>query len=228
MVDTGMYNHAGPERGVRSTKSFISQIEVMALMALHIGRMRGLSKVRGAEFATEIKRLPDKVRAILKERKKIKKLAEDYLGYDDFLLIGRKYNIASAFEGAHKLKKVSYVHAEGFPAGEVKNGPITMLNDIFPTIAIMPSDSMYEAMCEDVSILKERNSPILAITTEGNESIYSIADDVIFIPDTRECFTPILANIPLQLFAYYSGALRGFTQDAPLRPSNVMFDDDTR
>ncbi len=228
MVDTGMYNHAGPEQGVRSTKGYISQIEVLALMTLELARIRGLSKARGAEFIAEIKQLPDKVRTILKERRKIKKLAEEYLGYDDFLLIGRKYNIASAHEGALKLKKVSYVHAESFPAGEVKNGPIAMLNEIFPTIAIMPSDSVYDAMRKDVELIRERGGPILAITTEGNMDAYSFADDVIFIPDTRECFSPILANIPLQLFAYYSGALRGFSQDAPLRPSNVVtFDQDT-
>jgi glutamine---fructose-6-phosphate transaminase (isomerizing) len=215
-TEMGIYNHAGQELGVTSTKSFISQLEMLSLLALYLGRLHGLSQARGAEFAMEILRLPEKVRKILSRREKIKALAEKYLGYDDFLFIGRQYNIATAYEGALKLKKVSYVHAEGYPAGEMKHGPIAMVNEVFPTFALMPSDSMYEIMKNDIREIRERNGGVLAIATEGNTEIASLVDDVIYIPDTKECLTPILASIPLQLFAYYTGALRGFNIDHPL------------
>jgi len=222
-VDMCVFNHAGPERGVVTTKSFVSQLEVVALMALHIGRLRGLSQARGAELAMEIKKLPEKMKKVLSNSQKIKKLAEDYLGYDDFLFIGREYNIATAHEGALKLKKVSYIHAESHPSGEVKHGPIAMLNDIFPTIAIMPSDASYEYMKKDVEELREREGPIIAIATEGNKEIKKLCDDVIYIPDTKDCLTPILANVPLQLFAYYTGVLRGFNVEPNRRPSKLKF-----
>lgn len=215
-TEMGIYNHAGQERGVTSTKSFISQLEMLSLLALYLGRLHGLSQARGAEFAMEILRLPEKVRKILSRREKIKALAEKYLGYDDFLFVGRQYNIATAYEGALKLKKVSYVHAEGYPAGEMKHGPIAMINEVFPTFALMPSDSMYDIMKNDIREIRERNGGVLAIATEGNTEIASLADDVFYIPDTKECFTPILASLPLQLFAYYTGALRGFNIDHPL------------
>lgn len=212
-IDTGVFNHAGPEIGITSTKAFVSQLELLAIIALFLGRLRGLSQARGAELALEIQKLPDKVRKILDNRDKVKILAERYLGYDDFLFVGREYNVATAYEGALKLKKVSYLHAEGFPAGEIKHGPIAMVNEIFPTVAIMPSDSNYSAICKDVEELKILKGGILAIATEGNGEIRSLADDVFYIPDTKDCLTPILANVPLQLFAYYTGALRGFNAE---------------
>jgi glucosamine--fructose-6-phosphate aminotransferase (isomerizing) len=223
MVDTGVYNHAGPEYGVRSTKTYVSQLEILTLLALYVSRIRGLSQARGAELALEIQRLPDKARSILSNRGAIKQIAERYLGYDDFLFMGRGYNVASAYEGALKFKKVSYVHAEGFPAGEVKHGPIAMLNDIFPTVAIAPHDSSYNSILTDINFVRERKGPVIAIATEGDTEIAENVDDVIYIPDTKECLTPILANLPLQLLAYYTGALRGFNTEPPLRPTNVMF-----
>ncbi len=215
-TEMGIYNHAGPEIGVTSTKSFVSQLEILALLALYLGRQRNLTEARGAELAMEILRLPEKVQKILDGKEKIRFMAERYLGYDDFLFVGRQYNIATAYEGAFKLKKVSYVHAEGYPGGEMKHGPIAMINEVFPTIAIMPSDNMYEAMKNDVRELRERNGGILAIATEGNTEISSLADDVIYIPDTKDCFTPLLASVTLQLFAYYTGTLRGFNVDYQL------------
>lgn len=222
-VDMCIYNHAGPERGVVTTKSFVSQLEVLSLVALYIGRLRGLTQARGAELAMEVLSLPEKMREILAKQAKIKKLAENYLGYDDFLFVGREYNIATAHEGALKLKKVSYIHAESHPSGEVKHGPIAMLNDIFPTVAIMPSDSVYEYMKKDVLELKERKGPLICVATEGNKEVTSFCDDVIYIPDTKECLTPILANVPLQLFAYYTGELRGFNTEPNRRPSKLKF-----
>jgi len=214
-TDIGIYNHAGPEIGVASTKAFLSQLEVLALFALYMGRIRGLSQAKGAALAMEIMHLPEKVRTILSRRDKIRRLAEEYLGYDDFLYIGRSYNLPTAYEGALKLKEVSYVHAEGYGAGEMKHGPIAMIDDIFPTVAIMPTDSVYEKMRSNVQEVRARNGRVLAVATEGNTQIEDLADDVIYIPDTRECLTPILANVPLQLFAYYTGVLRGFNVDRP-------------
>jgi len=214
-TDLGVYNHAGPEIGVASTKAFSSQLEVLALIALHIGRLRGLSQAKGAELAMEIRRLPEKVRTILSQRDKIKRLAEEYLGYDDFLYIGRHYNLATAYEGALKLKEVAYVHAEGYGAGEMKHGPIALIDEIFPTVAIMPRDSVYEKMRSNVQEIKARDGRVLAIATEGDTDIEKLADDVFYIPDTKESLAPILANVPLQLFAYYTGVLRGFNVDRP-------------
>ncbi len=215
-INVGIYNHAGHERGITSTKSFISQLEMLTLLSIFLGRLNNkLSVAKGAELIMEIQELPEKVEKILTRRDKIERMAENYLGYDDFLLIGRKYNVATAYEGALKFKKISYVHAEGFPSGEVVHGPITMMNEIFPTIAIIPSDNVYKKTREDIFKLKKRNSPILAIATEGNDDIKNIADDVLYIPDTKECLTPILSNVVLQLFAYYTGMLRGFTSDPP-------------
>ena len=151
----------------------------------------------------------------MSRRDKIKRLAEEYLGYDDFLYIGRNFNLPTAYEGALKLKEVAYVHAEGYGAGEMKHGPIALIDDIFPTVAIMPRDSVYDKMRSNVQEIKARDGRILAIATEGDTDIESIADDVFFIPDTKESLTPILANVPLQLFAYYTGVLRGFNVDRP-------------
>jgi len=214
-TSAGVYNHAGPEIGVASTKAFVSQLEVLALLALYLGRMRGLTQARGAELAMELLRLPEKARSIVAERHKIKLLAEEYLGYDDFLYVGRSYNLPTAYEGALKLKEVSYVHAEGYGAGEMKHGPIAMIDDIFPTVAIMPTDSVYDKMRSNVEEIRARDGRVLAVATEGNTDIEKLVDDVMYIPDTKECLTPILANIPLQLFAYYTGVLRGFNVDRP-------------
>lgn len=211
----GIYNHAGPELGVASTKAFLSQLEVLALLAVYLGRMRGLKEAHAAELLAELRALPDKVRNILERRDEVRILAEEYLGYDDFLYIGRGYNLATAYEGALKLKEVSYVHAEGYGAGEMKHGPIAMIDDIFPTVAIMPSDSLYEKNRNSVEEVRARSGRVLAIATEGNKEISQLADDVFLIPETLEALTPILANVPLQLFAYYTGVLRGFNVDRP-------------
>ena len=214
-TDMGIYNHAGPELGVASTKAFVSQLEVLVLLAVYVGRMRGLSEARAAELLAEVRVLPDKVRTILARREEIRTLAETYLGFDDFLYIGRGYNLPTAYEGALKLKEVSYVHAEGYGAGEMKHGPIAMIDDVFPTVAIMPSDSLYEKNRNAVEEVRARSGRVLAIATEGNTEIARLADDTFLIPHTTEALTPILANIPLQLFAYYTGTLRGFNVDRP-------------
>lgn len=214
-TDAGVYNHAGPEIGVASTKAFISQVEVLALIALYLGRQRGLSKDTVRALGTELRALPDKVRTILAGHEHIRRLAEDFIGYDDFLYIGRKFNYGAAYEGALKLKEVSYAHAEGYGAGEMKHGPIAMIDEWFPTVAIAPRDSVYEKNRSNIEEIRARSGRVLAVATEGDEEIKQLASDVLYIPETQEIFTPILASIPLQLFAYYQGVLRGYNVDRP-------------
>jgi glucosamine--fructose-6-phosphate aminotransferase (isomerizing) len=214
-VDAGIYNHAGPEIGVASTKTFVSQVAVLALLALFLGRQRELSQVMGQRIAKELKELPLKVKKVLKQSDQIKKLAKKYQKYNNFLFLGRKYNLPVALEGALKLKEISYVHAEGYGAGEMKHGPIALIDENFPTVAICPQDSVYEKMISNIEEIKARKGKAIALTTEGNKKIKDLVEDVIYIPKTLEMLTPILSVIPLQLFAYYVGVLRGCDVDMP-------------
>lgn len=214
-TDAGVYNHAGPEIGVASTKAFTSQLAVLSLFTLLLGRQRQLSLVMGQRIAKEIARIPELVSQILSRASSIEALAQKYKGFENFLYIGRKYNYPVALEGALKLKEISYVHAEGYGAGEMKHGPIALIDENFPTIAICPSDSVYEKMISNIQEIKARNGKVIAIATEGNEDIKNIVDDVFYIPKTLEMLTPLLSVIPLQLFAYYMGVLRGHDVDKP-------------
>jgi len=214
-TDAGVYNHVGPEIGVAATKTFASQVAIFSLIALLLGRQRQLSEVMGERIAKEILSLPGKVREILKLDSQIKKLARKYKDYNDFLFIGRKYNFPTAMEGALKLKEISYIHAEGLAAGETKHGPIAMINGNCPTLAIALSDSIYDKMVSNIMEIKARKGRVLAIATKGNEGIKKLVDDVIYIPKTLEMLSPILAVVPLQLFAYHIGVLRGCDVDKP-------------
>lgn len=211
----GVYNHAGPEIGVASTKAFVSQAAVMALLALFLGRQRSMSVIAGRSIAEELNKLPDKMRTILAQAGEIRKIAKKYYKYDNFLYLGRKYNYPVALEGALKLKEISYIHAEGFGAGEMKHGPIAMIDKKFPTFAIVPSDSMYDKVVNNIQEIKARKGPVIAVATRGNKEIAKLVDDVIYIPDTLEMLTPILAVVPLHLFAYFAGVLRGRDVDKP-------------
>lgn len=214
-TDAGVHNHAGPEMGVASTKAFISQISIFALLTLFLGRQRQMSLSEGKEFAEELSLLPDKISQILEQSDKIKDLAKKYIDYRDFLYIGRKYSYPIAFEGALKLKEVSYVHAEGCGAGEMKHGPIAMIDENFPTIAIIPRDSVYEKTFSNIQEIKTRKGKVIAITTKGNEAILEAVDDVIYIPKTLESLSSILSVIPLQLFAYHFAVMKGYNVDRP-------------
>jgi glucosamine--fructose-6-phosphate aminotransferase (isomerizing) len=213
--DAGVYNYAGPEIGVASTKTFISQLTLFAVLTLFFGRQRHLSCGGGKNIVRELKLLPQKAKEILGLADEIKKIAEKYQHFTNFLYIGRKYNFPIALEGALKLKEISYVHAEGYGAGEMKHGPIALIDEHFPTFAIVPSDSVYEKMVSNIMEVKARNGKVIALATQGNQDIEKIADDVIYIPKTLELLTPILTVIPLQLFAYYVGVLRGCDVDKP-------------
>ena len=214
-TDAGIYNHCGTEIGVASTKAFTSQLTVLALLTLFLGRQRELSLVMGQRIAKEIKRIPKLVEKTLTIDAEIKSLAKKYKKYNNFFFIGRKYNYPIALEGALKLKEISYIHAEGYAAGEMKHGPIALINKNFPTVAICPSDSVYQKTVSNIEEIKTRKGLVIALASEGNKDIKKIADDVIYIPKTLEMLTPILSVIPLQLFAYYMGVAKGCDVDKP-------------
>lgn len=214
-TEAGVYNHAGPEIGVASTKAFVSQLTALALLTMFLGRQRGMSPSEAKEIARELQALPRKIQSVLKNRESIRKLAKKYEHARDFLYIGRKYNYPIAFEGALKLKEVSYVHAEGCGAGEMKHGSLAMIDKDFPTVAVVPSDSVYEKMMSNMEEIKARKGPVIAIATEGDTEIGRLATDVIYVPKTIEMLSPILNIVPLQLFAYYFAKEKGLNVDRP-------------
>jgi len=213
-TDAGVYNHAGPEIGVASTKAFISQLEVLALLALSFSNGI-LSPMERKRFAKALSALPAQVESILKQKNIIKKLAKKYASCRDFLYIGRTYQFPIALEGALKLKEVSYIHAEGYSAGEMKHGPLAMINKAFPTIALIPKSATYTKTLSNIEEIKARRGTVIAIATEGNMRIKDIVDDVFYIPQTLEPLSSILSVIPLQLFAYYVGISKGLNVDKP-------------
>ncbi|MEW6006715.1 MAG: glutamine--fructose-6-phosphate transaminase (isomerizing) [bacterium] len=214
-TDCGVYNHAGPEIGVASTKAFVSQLTILSLLSLLLGRQRDLSLVMGKRIALEIQELSGKVSEILNQSDKIKEIAERYKDYKDFLYLGRKYNYPIALEGALKLKEISYIHAEGYPAGEMKHGPIALIDENFPTVAICLKDSVHQKVYSNLEEIKARKGKIIALATSGDSEIEAITSDVIYIPKTLEMLSPILAVVPLQLFAYYVAVSLGRNVDKP-------------
>lgn len=214
-TDAGIYQHIGPEIGVASTKAFTSQVAIFNLLALFLGRQRNMSLVVGERIANEMAKLPDLIKRVIEQSGSIRAIAEKYRKYNNFLYLGRKYNFPVAMEGALKLKEISYVHAEGYGAGEMKHGPIAMIDENLPSIAIAVSDSVYDKVVSNIEEIKARGGPVVAVATEGNEEIKNIADDAVYIPKTLEMLTPILSAIPFQLFAYYFGVLRGYDVDKP-------------
>lgn len=200
MTDAGVYCHAGPEQSVASTKAFIAQVTVLAEVALHLSQGRTpLYKPLLQELAI----LPDKVKSVLNQASTIEKMAKDFSKYRDFLFIGRRYAYPCALEGALKLKELSYIHAEGYAAGEMKHGPLAMIDKKFPTFAIVPQSPLSEKTYSNIEEIKTRSGPIIAIATEGDKEIKRLADSVVFIPKTLEQTQPLLVAIALQLFAYY-------------------------
>lgn len=216
-TDAGVYNHIGPEIGVASTKAFTSQLAILVLFALFFGRERGLPKTIAKKIIKGLYLLPPQIKEILKSEKDTEQLARKYSKYDNFLFLGRNYNFPVALEGALKLKEVSYAHAEAYAAGEMKHGPIALINENFPTVAIVGSSTShtYEKMISNIEEIKARKGPVIAVAEEGDSRISCLADDVIYVPKTLEVLWPILATIPLQLFAYYMGVLRGCDVDKP-------------
>ncbi|MBI2676463.1 MAG: glutamine--fructose-6-phosphate transaminase (isomerizing) [Candidatus Yanofskybacteria bacterium] len=207
----GVYNHAGLEIGVASTKAFISQVTILNLIALYLSENKSLKRKLSEELAL----IPKKIELILKQNRQIKSLAKKYLKFKNFMFIGRKYNYPTAIEGALKLKEISYVHAEGKTAGELKHGPIALIEPNFPTVALVNKNSVYEKMLSNLQEIKARKGKIIAIATSGDKKIAGLADDVIFVPKTLEPLEPLLNIVPLQLFAYHFGTLLGYDVDKP-------------
>ncbi len=211
----GVYTRSGPEIAVASTKAFIGQLTTLAMITVYLGRQRDMALMMGKRIVSELMDLPKQAQSILDKAKEIEAIAEKYKGYKNFWFIGRKYNYPIALEGALKLKEVSYLHAEGAAGGELKHGPLALIDENCPTIAICPSDSVYEKMISNIEEVKARKGKVIAIATEGNEEIKEIVDDVIYIPKTLEMLSPILIVIPLHLFAYYIAVKLGRHVDKP-------------
>ncbi len=214
-TDAGVYLHAGPEIGVASTKAFTSQVTVLSLLSLLLGRMRNMGASKGAEIVNEMKALPKKVRRILENHDVVKEIAEAYHKSQNFLYLGRGYNFPVALEGALKLKEISYIHAEGYPAAEMKHGPIALIDENMPVVVIATKDSIYDKISSNIEEVRARSGRIIVIATEGDEEIAKRADHVIYVPQTLEFLTPILSIIPLQLLAYYIAIKRGCDVDQP-------------
>lgn len=213
--DGGIYLHAGPEIGVASTKAFTSQVTVLTLLALLMGRIRMLSNSQGAQIIRALEAIPKQMESILAQNEAIRRIALKYASAEDFFFLGRQYNFPAALEGALKLKEISYIHAEGYPAAEMKHGPIAMIDEKTPTVFIIPNDPLYEKTFSNLEEIKARKGPIIAIATEGNEKIRKKVDDVIYIPPTIEPLNPLLAALPLQLLSYHIAVARGCDVDKP-------------
>jgi glucosamine--fructose-6-phosphate aminotransferase (isomerizing) len=213
--DGGVYVHAGPEIGVASTKAFTSQLTVLALLTILIARNRGMSREEGAALVHELKLLPGKVQTILSDTKQIEYIAGEFSEMKNFLYLGRGYNFPVALEGALKLKEISYIHAEGYPAAEMKHGPIALIDEKMPVVFIAPHDRTYEKIMSNIQEVKARRGRVIAIVNEEEKNISQLADYLICVPQTLDLFSPILSVIPLQLLAYYIAVLRGCNVDQP-------------
>jgi len=214
-TEAGIYNHAGPEIGVASTKIFISQLTILTLLSLLLGRHQKLSLTEGVEAIKALTALPDQVRKTLSQDNHIQAIAEKYYRCSNWLFLGRKYQYPIALEGALKLKEISYIHAEGYAAGEMKHGPIALINPKMPTIAVVPMDSMYEKMISNIQEIKSRKGPVIAIATEGDSKIKEMADETIEVPQTLEYLYPILTVVPCQLLAYHCARFLNRDIDKP-------------
>ncbi len=214
-TEAGVYNHAGPEIGVASTKIFTSQLTILTLLALLLGRHHNLSLTEGVGSIRAIQALPELMKDVLSQAHHIEAIAEKYHKCSNWLFLGRKYNYPIAMEGALKLKEISYIHAEGYPAGEMKHGPIALINPEMPTVAIIPKDDMYEKMFSNIQEIKSRKGPVIAIATKGDDDLRELVDDVIEIPKTLDFLNPILAVVPCQLLSYYCASLLNRDIDKP-------------
>jgi glucosamine--fructose-6-phosphate aminotransferase (isomerizing) len=211
----GVYIHAGPEIGVASTKAFTSQVTVLALLTMHLGRLRSMSLEQGRGMAEELARIPEKIERILASTPLIKDIAAQIQQHDNFLYLGRGVNFPVALEGALKLKEISYVHAEGYPAAEMKHGPIALIDENMPVVFVCTKDGAYDKVMTNMQEVRARHGKILAIATEGDENVKRIADIVIPVPATLDALTPLLSVVPLQLLAYSMAVLRGCDVDQP-------------
>ncbi len=214
-TDAGIYNHAGPEIGVASTKAFVSQLGILYLLTLYLGRQQTMSVTDGQGFIAELESIPGKIERILEQAPAIHEIARKYAGFRNFMYIGRKFNYPIALEGALKLKEISYLHAEAYAAGEMKHGPIALINPDFPSVCIASKDSTYEKMISNIQEIKARSGRVVAIGTEGDSHLSRLCDDFIPVPACPELFAPLLTIVPLQLLAYYIALENGCEIDQP-------------
>ncbi len=214
-TEAGVYIHAGPEIGVASTKAFTSQVTAIILVTLMIARKRHMSVVQGKQVIDELLSIPNKVERILAQNDKIRALAEEFKNERNFLYLGRGYNFPVALEGALKLKEISYIHAEGYPAAEMKHGPIALIDENMPVVFISTKDTIYEKVISNIQEVKARKGRVICIANEGDQTIAKYADKVIYIPETLQELMPLLSVIPLQLLAYHIAVLRGCDVDQP-------------
>ena len=212
----GAYTHAGHEIGVASTKAFTGQLAVLSMMALKIAYAKGtINHERYLQLMKDLHAVPEKVKEILKDTSNIQAIALKYKDAKDFLFLGRGYNFPVALEGALKLKEISYIHAEGYPAAEMKHGPIALVDENLPVVFVATKDSYYEKIVSNVQEIKARKGKVIAVATEGDTIIPSMSNDVMFVPDTDEIIAPLLSTIPLQLLSYYVGISKGIDVDKP-------------
>ncbi len=213
---SGAYTHAGPEIGVASTKAFTAQLVVLTMIALKVAHAKGtIDEKRFRHLLDELHEIPEKVATVLKTNEAVKKLAEKYKDARDFLYLGRGYNFPIALEGALKLKEISYIHAEGYPAAEMKHGPIALVDESLPVVFVATKDSYHQKIVSNIQEIKARKGKVIAIISEGDEMISKLADDVIEVPEADEIVAPMLSTIPLQLLAYHIGVAKDYDVDKP-------------
>ncbi|HXE81950.1 MAG TPA: SIS domain-containing protein, partial [Gemmatimonadales bacterium] len=213
--DGGTYIHAGPEIGVASTKAFTSQVVALLLLGLYLGRQRGLPAEQGRRLVSQLVRLPELVERTLAVEPQVRTLAERYADAQNALYLGRGANFPVALEGALKLKEISYIHAEGYPAAEMKHGPIALIDENMPVVCLAPKDSVYPKVVSNMQEVKARGGRIIAITSEGNGDLSRLADHQVAVPASPPLIAPVLTVIPLQLLAYHIAVLRGCDVDRP-------------
>jgi len=214
-TDAGVYLRVGPEIGVASTKAFTGQVAVLTLITLFLARRRFMSAEQCSELLRALETVPDKIEAILEHDDRIRRLTEKYVERENWLFLGRGYNYPTALEGALKLKEISYIHAEGMPAAEMKHGPIALISEGMPAVFLANRGRQYEKVMSNIQEVRARGGHVIAVATEGDEEIKRYAHDVMYVPDIPECLSPMLTVVPLQLLAYHAAVLRGHDVDKP-------------
>jgi glutamine---fructose-6-phosphate transaminase (isomerizing) len=214
-ADGGVYLHAGPEIGVASTKAFTSQVMVLTMLALYLGRMRNLSSLQGTRLLRELRAMPDVIRRTLGCHEAARRIADKYFQANNFLYLGRQSLFPVALEGALKLKEISYIHAEGYPAAEMKHGPIALVDRDTPSVFLIPRGAVFDKVMSNLQEIKARGGPTIAIACDGDREVAAQVDDVIYVPEVPEYLQPLVAVVPLQLLAYHIALLRGCDVDKP-------------
>ena len=212
----GAYTHAGPEIGVASTKAFTGQLAVLTMMALKMAKAKGsISDERYSHLVNELSSVPKKIKEILADTSKIQSIAQQYKGASDFLYLGRGYNFPIALEGALKLKEITYIHAEGYPAAEMKHGPIALVDENLPVVFVATKDVYYDKVVSNIQEIKARKGKVIAVATQGDSILPTMSENIMFVPDIDEVIAPLLSVIPLQLLSYYVGTYKGIDVDKP-------------